>query len=153
MQHKKKLPIEGIIIIAIGVFFTFLAIRVPSNPVRLEGWLNVLAQAKAVPLLSGILMIAFGIVLTTQMSSGRVSSTFIKIKDKKGAIISLASTLIYLVSIIYFGFKITTALYLAFILIYLNKNKSKMPVIIASIISLYLVSIVLIPKILSLRLP
>lgn len=60
-SNNKRAHWEGIIIIAIGIFFTILSLTVPKNPVELQGWLNIVAQAKTVPLLAGILLTILGL--------------------------------------------------------------------------------------------
>jgi hypothetical protein len=150
---KLKKYLEGLIIIGIGVFFTVLALLVPNNPVVLEGWINTFAQAKMVPLITGIFIIICGLKYTLDLKTEKIKLTYASIADKKFALIVFCLILVYLISLIFFGFKIPTAVFLIMILFYLNKNKSK-PFIITSIIVLfYIVSIFLIPLMLRLRLP
>ncbi len=150
---KRKIHAEGIVIIGIGIFFTVLALLVPKNPVVLDGWLNVLAQAKTVPLVTGILMVLFGLKFTIEMYIGKTKPTTVGINDKLHAAIVLGINLLYLVAIIYFGFKIPTAIYLITLLIYLNRRKSRPLKIAGAILLFYLVSMILMPMMLSLRLP
>lgn len=105
---KTKYFNEGFIIVLIGIFFGILSLRIPSNPVVLKGWVNILAQAKLIPIFVSVLMIAFGFKLMMQIALGNLYQVKAGIQDKKNLIVVMFLTLAYLISIIYFGFKIPT---------------------------------------------
>lgn len=92
-------------------------------------------------------------MFTLDLKAGKVKPSVAGIKDKKNAVIAVIINMVYLILIIYFGFKISTALYLIVIITYLNKDRSKPYTIAGVIVLFYIVSIIVMPKLLNLRLP
>jgi len=61
-NEKKKLCLEGPVMVVLGIVCLILSLKIRKNPVKVEGFLNILVQAKMVPILVSALIIVLGVV-------------------------------------------------------------------------------------------
>ena len=151
-NEKKKLCLEGPIMVALGIVCLILSLKIRNNPVKVQGFLNVLVQAKMVPILVSCLIIVLGIIMTLQFQKGLLTSVSLPKETWVRILILTALTVIYLVVASKVGFLIPTFVYCFLMLLYLNW-KQKNPVILLVIAALYTaVTVYLVPWVLHLNL-
>ena len=151
-NEKKKLCLEGPIMTVLGIVCLILSLKIRKNPVKVEGFLNVLVQAKMVPILVSILIIILGIVMTIQLQKGQLTSVKLPRETWMRALILTVMTVVYLVVASKVGFLVPTFVYCFLMLLYLNW-KQKNPVLLLGIAAIYTaVTVYLVPWILRLNL-
>ena len=65
MKDKKiSRWVEGPIMIAVGLIALILSLQIRNNPVKVEGVLNLLVQAKMLPIVVSVLIVILGVMLT-----------------------------------------------------------------------------------------
>ena len=70
MLQKIKQGAEGLVVILIGLFLLVNALNIQTNPIKYEGWTNVLAQAKFMPTLMSAGITIMGVVLFIKQMKG-----------------------------------------------------------------------------------
>ena len=71
MKDKKiSRWVEGPIMIAVGLIALILSLQIRNNPVKVEGVLNLLVQAKMLPIVVSVLIVILGVMLTLQLNKG-----------------------------------------------------------------------------------
>lgn len=151
-NEKKKLCLEGPIMTLLGIVCLILSLKIRNNPVKVPGFLNVLVQAKMVPILVSILIIILGIVMTIQLQKGLLSSAKLPRETWLRVLILTVMTVVYLVVASKIGFLIPTFAYCFLMLLYLNW-KQKNPVLLLGIAAVYTaVAVYLVPWVLRLNL-
>jgi len=151
-NEKKKLCLEGPIMTVLGIVCLILSLKIRKNPVKVEGFLNILVQAKMVPILVSILIIILGIVMTIQLQKGQLTSVKLPKETWMRVLILTVMTVVYLVVASKVGFLVPTFVYCFLMLLYLNW-KQKNPVLLLGIAAIYTaVTVYLVPWILRLNL-
>ena len=151
-NERKKLCLEGPIMTVLGIVCLILSLKIRKNPVKVEGFLNVLVQAKMVPILVSILIIILGIVMTIQLQKGQLTSVKLPKETWMRVLILTVMTVVYLVVASKVGFLVPTFVYCFLMLLYLNW-KQKNPVLLLGIAAIYTAATVyLVPWILRLNL-
>jgi len=151
-NEKKKLCLEGPLMTALGIVCLILSLKIRKNPVKVEGFLNILVQAKMVPILVSILIIILGIVMTIQLQKGQLTSVKLPKETWMRVLILTVMTVVYLVVASKVGFLVPTFVYCFLMLLYLNW-KQKNPVLLLGIAAIYTAAAVyLVPWILRLNL-
>jgi len=151
-NEKKKLCLEGPIMTVLGIVCLILSLKIRKNPVKVEGFLNILVQAKMVPILVSILIIILGIVMTIQLQKGQLTSVKLPKETWMRVLILTVMTVVYLVVASKVGFLVPTFVYCFLMLLYLNW-KQKNPVLLLGIAAIYTAATVyLVPWILRLNL-
>ena len=149
-----KDALEGLVIIILGFVFLFLALSVQKNPVNANvAWVNLLTQAKFLPICCAVAVIILGIILfTSQLKGKRASSSLSRAEWIRVAIMT-AIVASYTVAVYFTNFTIPTIAYTVVAIFYLNWGKKK-PLFLAIICVVFvLVSLVVLPKLIQLRLP
>ena len=143
MKDKKiSRWVEGPIMIAVGLIALILSLQIRNNPVKVEGVLNLLVQAKMLPIVVSVLIVILGVMVTPKMDK----ETWLRV------LVLTAMTLVYLIAAYYAGFLITTFLYCFAMLLYLNW-KQKNPVFLLVLSAVYTaVTVYLVPMMLHLNL-
>ena len=153
-KPKWKNCIEGFIITALGLFVLVSALRIVKNPVDAANpWLNIVAQAKFLPIVMGIMIAILGIYMVTQQMKGKLLSAKLEPGEGKRLAVILPLIAAYLLAIYYFKFTIPTILFSAASLFYLNRKKKKLWVLAIICVVYVIVALILLPKLISLRLP
>ena len=149
MKDKKiSRWVEGPIMIAVGLIALILSLQIRNNPVKVEGVLNLLVQAKMLPIVVSVLIVILGVMLTLQLNKGLLVTP----KMDKETWLLTAMTLVYLIAAYYAGFLITTFLSCFAMLLYLNW-KQKNPVFLLVLSAVYTaVTVYLVPMMLHLNL-
>ena len=151
-NEKKKLFLEGPIMTLLGVVCLILSLKIRNNPVKVPGFLNVLVQAKMVPIMVSVLIILLGIVMTIQLQKGTLTSAKLPKETWARVLILTVLTVVYLVVASKVGFLVPTFVYCFLMLLYLNW-KQKNPVLLLGIAAIYTaVTVYLVPWILRLNL-
>ena len=151
-NEKKKLFLEGPIMTLLGVVCLILSLKIRNNPVKVPGFLNVLVQAKMVPIMVSVLIILLGIVMTIQLQKGTLTSAKLPKETWARVLIRTVLTVVYLVVASKVGFLVPTFVYCFLMLLYLNW-KQKNPVLLLGIAAIYTaVTVYLVPWILRLNL-
>ena len=143
MKDKKiSRWVEGPIMIAVGLIALILSLQIRNNPVKVEGVLNLLVQAKML----------LGVMLTLQLNKGLLVTPKMDKETWLRVLVLTAMTLVYLIAAYYAGFLITTFLYCFAMLLYLNW-KQKNPVFLLVLSAVYTaVTVYLVPMMLHLNL-
>ena len=143
---------EGVVITAAGILFLALSIQIRNNPVQLaaDGVLQVLVQAKFIPIALSVLITLQGISLTVSQWQGKEET-----KQDDGftprALIVCSVTIAYLILGSLLGFLIPTVIYIAVLLFICNKGKN--PLMLLALTVLYsIIALVIIPTSLNLQL-
>ena len=146
MKDKKiSRWVEGPIMIAVGLIALILSLQIRNNPVKVEGVLNLLVQAKMLPIVVSVLIVILGVMLTL-VTPKMDKETWLRV------LVLTAMTLVYLIAAYYAGFLITTFLYCFAMLLYLNW-KQKNPVFLLVLSAVYTaVTVYLVPMMLHLNL-
>lgn len=147
-----KSILEGIVLIALSVICLILSIQVRSNPVSLTGILNVLTQARTVPMAASILMLIMGVLFTMELARGTAKMNTLPKEEWIRILVLTVMTTVYLLVTYYTGFVIPTLLYGAAMLFFLNW-KQRSPVLMVVVAVIYTaVAVFGIPMILNLTL-
>lgn len=144
--------LEGPIMIVLGIICLILSLQIRNNPVKVPGFLNVLVQAKMLPIAVSVLIIILGVILTSQLKKGLlVTPSMPKESWIRVSILTLI-TLAYLIAVYFTGFLIPTFVYCLVMLLYLNW-KQKNPILLLAVAAVYTaVTVFLVPWILNLNL-
>ncbi len=141
---------EGLIITAVGVIFAVLSLGIRKNPVAIEGVLNIVVQAKFIPLLLSVLIALQGIILTVLQWNGK-EKTFVDHGFTPRAIVVVVLTMAYLVLVSYVGFLVPTVIYMGVLLFVANRGQS--PLKLLALTALYsVIALAVIPGVLNLQL-
>jgi hypothetical protein len=169
---KRKERIEGAIVLALGVVFLILALMIRNNPIKLKGWVNIVAQAKFLPSVIAVVVIVLGVKMLIDafrkpaVSADQVSKVKqIEIEgvvdnnpeDKSTSQFEPNAWITVLIIIGYFallplvGFRIATALFIPCILLFLNLKNNKLIIIISVSAIFYVATMFVTPLVLGLR--
>ena len=148
MKDKKiSRWVEGPIMIAVGLIALILSLQIRNNPVKVEGVLNLLVQAKMLPIVVSVLIVILGVMLTLQLNKGLLVTPKMDKETWLRVLVLTAMTLVYLIAAYY-----TTFLYCFAMLLYLNW-KQKNPVFLLVLSAVYTaVTVYLVPMMLHLNL-
>lgn len=152
---SKKL-IEGYIVTGFGILTIVGSILLPDNPVKLEGWINFVAQARFLPLVSGTAIALLGISLLAEIKKITNASQFtydIKKQEACRILCVVGIVLLYVIAIMFMGFLVPTALYFLVILFYLNYKLYSPIKIIGMAVLFFLVTYFGLPLMLNITLP
>ena len=153
MAQKLKQGAEGIVIILIGLFLLINSINIPQNPIKYEGMTNVLAQAKFVPLVMSVGVLALGIILFLKQVKGKDKSAQLT-KDewiRMGIVVVL--TVAYIISAYLFKFMIPTIVYAFAIVFFLNWKARKLWQLLVFSLLVIVLGLYGMPLLINLKLP
>jgi len=138
--------------VILGIICLILSLGIRNNPVKVEGFLNVLVQAKMIPTLVSILIIVLGVILTIQLDKGLLVTPTMPKESWLRVLILMGITLAYLLVTYQVGFLIPTFVYCLVMLLYLNW-KQRNPVLMLVTAAIYTgVTVFLVPWMLNLNL-
>lgn len=141
---------EGLIVTAAGILFTVLSANIRSNPIAVDGPLNVLIQAKFIPLLLSVLILLQGISLTAALLRGTE-----KTQEARGftprSLTVLLLTVAYLFLVSMAGFALPTVGYLAALLFVVNQGRKPLQLLILTLVY-SAATLLVIPGVLNLQL-
>lgn len=141
---------EGLAVTAAGMVFVGLSLGIRNNPVAVEGPVNILVEAKFVPLLLSLLITLQGIGLTVSQWKGKEQT----VRDggfSPRAITVVLLTVAYLIVVSYAGFAVPTVVYIGALLFVVNRGRK--PVQLLLLTALYsVITLLVIPGILNLQL-
>lgn len=149
-RTKLSQCVEGLIVTAAGVIFTVLSLKIRNNPVSVEGPLNLLIQAKFIPLLLSALITVQGISLTVALWKGK-ETTVNEGGFTPRALIVVALTMAYLVLVSLVGFAVPTVVYLAALLFVVNKGRKPLQLLVLTVVYA-VIALLVIPGVLNLQL-
>lgn len=152
-MKKLKQAIEGLVIILLGVFLLVNTLKVKSNPIPLQGWAGILTQAKFIPVIMSIGILALGCVLFIKQLNGKAPSTKLTKDEWIRAGVVLLLTIAYGLAVFKFKFLIPTAVYAAAIFTYLNWGHRKAVQIAFFAILAFALGVYGMPLLINLRLP
>lgn len=141
---------EGLIVTVAGIVFTVLSLQIRNNPISLDGPLNMLVQAKFIPLLLSILITVLGAVLTVALWKGRDTAVSQACLTPRALMVT-SLTVAYLVIVSYIGFAIPTVVYMGAMLFLLNKDKKPLHLLLLTVVY-SIIALLLIPGVLNLQL-
>ena len=126
MLKKIRQGEEGLVIILIGLFLLVNALRIPTNPIKYEGWTNILAQAKFMPTLMACGITILGAVLFVKQMKGADRSNQLTRAEwiRMGTVLLLM--VLYIFGVYKFKFMIPTILFAFVILFFLNWKQKKL---------------------------
>lgn len=141
---------EGLIVTAAGTIFIILSLQIRSNPVSVDGAVNLLVQAKFIPLLLSVLITILGGILAVSQLKGRnPSSSDGGLTPRALAVTGLTAA--YLILVSFLGFMFPSAVYMGAMMFLLNKDKKPLHLLLLT--ALYaIIALLLIPGILNLQL-
>jgi len=153
---RKKLTdaVEGLVITLLGIVFLGLALSIKKNPVAQKiAWVDMLTQAKFMPIVCAVAIIILGLILfTSQLKGKRPSSKLSKGEwIRVGIMVVIVSA--YTLAIYFTKFTIPTIIYTAITIFYLNWGKKKPWQLVLICIVYVIVSLFVLPKVIQLRLP
>ena len=152
-MSKLKQCIEGIIILALGIFFLILALGVDNNSISYNSpWVNTVAQAKFLPIVMASAVVILGIVAIIAGLKGKMTTaTFEKGEALKALIVILISAA-YLLGINKFGFRWPTIVFSVVASVYFNWGKRKWWEMLIIAVVYIAVGLFGLPKLIGLRL-
>ena len=152
-MKKLKQAAEGLVIILIGVFLLVNTLKTKANPIPLKGWAGVLTEAKTIPVIMSIGILALGCVLFIKQLRGKSPITKLTKGEWLRAGVVLLLTIAYGIAVFKFKFLIPTAVYAVAIFVFLNWGHRK-PIQIAFFAALaFFLGVYGMPLLISLRLP
>lgn len=141
---------EGLIVTTAGIVFTVLSLKIRNNPVTVEGPLNLLIQAKFIPLVLSVLILIQGVMLTVALLKGKERT------ENSGGftpraliVVSLTVAYLFLVSLI--GFAVPTVVYMAALLFVVNRDAKPLHLLILTVVY-SIIALLVIPGVLNLQL-
>ena len=141
---------EGLAVTAAGILFAGLSLGIRNNPVTVEGPLNLLVEAKFVPLVLSVLITLQGIGLTVAQWRGRENT----VRDggfSPRALTVVLLTMAYLLHVSWVGFAVPTVVYIGVLLFVVNRGRKPLQLLLLTV--LYsVITLLLIPGILNLQL-
>ena len=154
MNNSKswKNTLEGLVLIALSVICLVLSIQIRTNPVSLEGLLNILTQARTVPVLVSVIMGIMGVLYTLELAKGTAKMKSLTKEEWLRILVLTIMTVVYLLVTYFTGFVIPTLLYGVVMLFFLNW-KQRNPAVMVGVAVIYTaVAVFGIPLILNLTL-
>ena len=153
MLKKLKQGGEGLVVILIGLFLLVNALRIPANPIKYEGWTNVLAQAKFMPTLMACGITVLGAVLFfRQMRGVDKSSQLTRVEWIRMGVV-LVLMVLYIVGVYKFKFMIPTILFSFAIIFFLNWKRKKLWQLAALSVRAIVLGLYVMPYLINLKLP
>ena len=152
-QSRAKQCTEGLIIVLLGCFFLYLSLTIRKNPVSVEGFLNILVQAKAIPTITSAALILLGVRLSVTLYRGGMESSAVSGAEWKRLFVLTAMTVVYCVVVIYAGFLLPTIAYLTAMLLFLNWKSRSLALLGALVVIYTAVTIFAVPMILGIQMP
>lgn len=141
---------EGLIVTLAGLVFGILSLKIRNNPIQVEGYVNLLVQAKFVPLVLSLLITIQGVDLTIALLRSKEARSD-KGRATKRSVLVLLLTITYLVLVSWIGFAVPTVFYLCTMLFLVNKGDN--PKFLLLLTAAYaIIALVLIPVALNLQL-
>ena len=141
---------EGLIVTAAGIIFTVLSLNIRNNPVTVEGPLNLLIQAKFIPLLLSVLILIQGISLTVALLKGKEKTENDGGYTPRAALVVLL-TVAYLFLVSLAGFAVPTVVYMGALLFVVNKGRKPLQLLILTLVY-SVIALLVIPGVLNLQL-
>ena len=141
---------EGLIVTTAGIVFTVLSLKIRNNPVTVEGPLNLLIQAKFIPMVLSVLILIQGISLTAALWKGKE-----KTEQETGftpralIVVLLTAAYLFLTSLV--GFIVPTVVYTGSLLFVVNKGRKPLFLLILTVVY-SVIALLLIPGALNLQL-
>ncbi len=153
-KEKLKNSIEGIVVTVAGIGCVYLALSIPSNPIRQDkAWVNFMTQARLFPLISGVSIFILGLILLLRQLKGSVKAIKISRDDVLRFSILFIATLAYVILINKIGFKISTLIYLGITLFYYNRKDMQVYKIALMVLCFTVIATYLVPMALRIPLP
>ena len=153
MLKKIKQGAEGLVIIAIGLFLLINALNIPTNPIKYEGWTNILAQAKFMPTLMGSGITILGAVLFIKQMKGVDKSNQLTKAEWTRMGIVLLLTAVYIFCVYKFKFMIPTMVFAFAIIFFLNWKSKKLWQLVALSVLAIVLGLYAMPYLINLKLP
>ena len=153
MLKKIKQGAEGLVIIAIGLFLLINALNIPTNPIKYEGWTNILAQAKFMPTLMGSGITILGAVLFIKQMKGVDKSNQLTKAEWIRMGIVLLLTAVYIFCVYKFKFMIPTMVFAFAIIFFLNWKSKKLWQLVALSVLAIVLGLYAMPYLINLKLP
>ncbi len=153
MLKKIRRGGEGLVIILIGLFLLINALRIPANPIKYEGWTNILAQAKFMPTLMACGITILGAILFVKQMRGIDKSNQLTRAEwiRMGTVLLLM--VLYIVGVYKFKFMIPTVLFAIAILFFLNWKQKKLWQLAALSVLAIVLGLYVMPYLINLKLP
>lgn len=153
MLKKIRRGGEGLVIILIGLFLLINALRIPANPIKYEGWTNILAQAKFMPTLMACGITILGAILFVKQMRGIDKSNQLTRAEwiRMGTVLLLM--VLYIVGVYKFKFMIPTVLFAIAILFFLNWKRKKLWQLAALSVLAIVLGLYVMPYLINLKLP
>lgn len=153
MLKKIRQGGEGLVIILIGLFLLVNALRIPTNPIKYEGWTNILAQAKFMPTLMACGITILGTVLFVKQMKGADKSNQLTKAEwiRMGTVLLLM--VLYIFGVYKFKFMIPTILFAFAILFFLNWKQKKLWQLVALSLLAIVLGLFVMPYLINLKLP
>ncbi|MEY8262037.1 tripartite tricarboxylate transporter TctB family protein [Oscillospiraceae bacterium 50-60] len=153
MLKKIRQGEEGLVIILIGLFLLVNALRIPTNPIKYEGWTNILAQAKFMPTLMACGITILGAVLFVKQMKGADRSNQLTRAEwiRMGTVLLLM--VLYIFGVYKFKFMIPTILFAFVILFFLNWKQKKLWQLAALSLLAIVLGLLVMPYLINLKLP
>ena len=153
MLQKIKQGAEGLVVILIGLFLLVNALNIQTNPIKYEGWTNVLAQAKFMPTLMSAGITILGVVLFIKQMKGLDKSNQLTRAEWTRMGIVLVLLVAYIIGVYKFKFMIPTILFAFAIIFFLNWKKKKVWQLAALSVLAIVLGLYVMPYLINLRLP
>lgn len=153
---KNSVNFEGYIVTGMGLFALVSSLMISDNPVKMTGWIGFAAQARFLPLLTGLVLVILGVKLILDIRKCRETEIY-QYKIEREGLKKLAIVIIivsaYLFSISIIGFFIPTLVYFLIMLFYLNYKIYKPITIIGTSVIFFVITYYLVPMMLKIQLP
>ncbi len=153
MLQKIKQGAEGLVVILIGLFLLVNALNIQTNPIKYEGWTNVLAQAKFMPTLMSAGITILGVVLFVKQMKGLDKSNQLTKAEWTRMGIVLVLLVAYIIGVYKFKFMIPTILFAFAIIFFLNWKKKKVWQLAALSVLAIVLGLYVMPYLINLKLP
>ncbi len=153
MLQKIKQGAEGLVVILIGLFLLVNALNIQTNPIKYEGWTNVLAQAKFMPTLMSAGITILGVVLFIKQMKGLDKSNQLTRAEWTRMGIVLVLLVAYIIGVYKFKFMIPTILFAFAIIFFLNWKKKKVWQLAALSVLAIVLGLYVMPYLINLKLP
>ncbi len=141
---------EGLVVTTAGILFLLLSLGIRKNPVTVEGPLNLIIQAKFLPLVLSALITLQGVRLTATLWKGKEGTSAEGGFTSRSALVVLI-TVAYLTLVSFVGFTIPTVAFIAVLLFVCNRGQK--PLLLIALTILYSVlALLVIPGMLNLQL-
>lgn len=153
MVKKLKQGAEGLVIILIGLFLLINSVNIQKNPIQYEGWTNVLAQAKFMPIIMSVGIVALGVILFAKQMKGQDKSNQLTKAEWKRMGIVLLMMVAYIIGVYKFKFMIPTILFAFAVIFFLNwKRKKVWELVLLSLLAIVL-GLYAMPYLINLKIP